>query len=54
MKKTIFFIVIFLKCFWLVPMMKIYWEEAYIPLTQYCAGDKIEKNEIGWSCDEYV
>ena len=19
-------------------------------LTQYCAGDKIEKNEMGWAC----
>jgi len=22
-------------------------------LTQYCAGDKIEKNEIGWACGAY-
>ena len=22
-------------------------------LTQYCAGDKIEKNEMGWSCGAY-
>ena len=21
-------------------------------LTQYCAGDKIEKNEMGWACGE--
>jgi len=22
-------------------------------LTQYCAGDKIEKNEMGWACASY-
>ena len=22
-------------------------------LTQYCAGDKIEKNEMGWACSAY-
>jgi len=22
-------------------------------LTQYCAGDKIEKNEMGWACGMY-
>ena len=22
-------------------------------LTQYCAGDKIEKNEMGWACGTY-
>ena len=22
-------------------------------LTQYCAGDKIEKNEMGWVCGTY-
>ena len=22
-------------------------------LTQYCAGDKIEKNEMGWICGSY-
>ena len=22
-------------------------------LTQYCAGDKIEKNEMGWTCGAY-
>ena len=21
--------------------------------TQYCAGDKIEKNEMGWACGAY-
>ena len=25
----------------------------YILLTQYCAGDKIEKNEMGWACGSY-
>jgi len=24
-----------------------------LPLTQYCTGDKIEKNEMGWICDAY-
>ena len=24
-----------------------------ILLTQYCAGDKIEKNEMGWACGAY-
>jgi len=24
-----------------------------LPLTQYCAGDKIEKNEMGWACGAY-
>ena len=22
-------------------------------LTQYCVGDKIEKNEMGWACGTY-
>jgi len=22
-------------------------------VTQYCAGDKIEKNEMGWACGAY-
>jgi len=22
-------------------------------LAQYCAGDKIEKNEMGWACGAY-
>ena len=22
-------------------------------LTQYCSGDKIEKNEMGWACSAY-
>ena len=22
-------------------------------LMQYCAGDKIEKNEMGWACGSY-
>ena len=25
----------------------------FIHLTQYCAGDKIEKNEMGWACSSY-
>jgi len=24
--------------------------DLYVTLTQYCAGDKIEKNEMGWAC----
>ena len=24
-----------------------------IHLTQYCTGDKIEKNEMGWACGAY-
>ena len=24
-----------------------------VPLTQYCEGDKIEKNEMGWACGAY-
>jgi hypothetical protein len=23
---------------------------VFIHLTQYCSGDKIEKNEMGWAC----
>ena len=26
----------------------------FVLLTQYCAGDKIEKNEMGWACGAYV
>ena len=22
-------------------------------LTQYCEGDKVEKNEMGWTCGAY-
>jgi len=30
---------------------KLYNEELrYLPLTQYCAGGKIEKNEMGGAC----
>ena len=25
----------------------------FVMLTQYCAGDKIEKNEMGWACGAY-
>jgi len=28
-------------------------EELKERLTQYCAGDKIEKNEMGWACGAY-
>jgi len=28
-------------------------EKWFVLLTQYCAGDKIEKNEMGWACDAY-
>ena len=27
--------------------------EWFVLLTQYCAGDKIEKNEMGWTCGAY-
>jgi len=27
-----------------------YTEMRFVLLTQYCAGDKIEKNEMGWAC----
>jgi len=23
-------------------------------LTQYCSGDQIEKNEVGWACSTYM
>ena len=26
---------------------------SFLLLTQYCAGDKIEKNEMGWACGAY-
>ena len=26
---------------------------VHVLLTQYCAGDKIEKNEMGWVCGAY-
>ena len=29
------------------------WAKWSILLTQYCAGDKIEKNEMGWACGAY-
>ena len=25
----------------------------FVLLTQYCAGDKIETNEMGWVCGTY-
>jgi len=27
--------------------------DLYVLLTRYCAGDKIEKNEMGWACGAY-
>ena len=27
--------------------------ERFVLLTQHCAGDKIEKNEMGWACGAY-
>jgi len=27
--------------------------DLYVLLTQYCAGDKMEKNEMGWACGAY-
>jgi len=26
---------------------------SFLFLTQYCAGDKMEKNEMGWACGVY-
>jgi len=26
----------------------------YVFIVQYCAGDKIEMNEMGWACGAYV
>jgi hypothetical protein len=26
---------------------------SLVILTQYCSGDKIEKNEMGWTCSAY-
>jgi hypothetical protein len=26
---------------------------SILSLAQYCAGDKIEKNEMGWACGAY-
>jgi len=31
----------------------IFVAEIFVLLTQYCAGDKIEKNEMGWACGAY-
>jgi len=28
-------------------------ENLGIHFTQYCAGNKIEKNEMDWACGEY-
>jgi hypothetical protein len=27
--------------------------KSFVLLTQYCAGDKIGKNEMGWACGAY-
>ena len=27
--------------------------KRFVLLTQYCAGDKMEKNEMGWACGAY-
>ena len=27
--------------------------DLYVLLAQYCAGDKIKKNEMGWACGTY-
>ena len=29
------------------------YSSKFVILTQYCAGDKIEKNEMGWACGAY-
>ena len=29
------------------------WDMGYVLLTQYCSGNKIEKNEMGWACGVY-
>jgi len=34
-------------------MSEEYWIVCFALLTQYCAGDKIEKNEMGWACGAY-
>ena len=31
----------------------IFCHKWYVLLTQYCAGDKIEKSEMGWACGAY-
>ena len=28
-------------------------DKCFVLLTQYCAGDKMEKNEMGWACGAY-
>ena len=30
-----------------------FWTKWFVPLTQYRAGDKIKKNEMGWVCGAY-
>jgi len=29
------------------------YQPSFVLLTQNCAGDKIEKNEMGWACGAY-
>jgi len=32
---------------------KLVINSRFVLLTQYCVGDKIEKNEMGWACGAY-
>ena len=34
-------------------VLRIFGARRLVLLTQYCAGDKIEKNEMGWACGAY-
>ena len=34
-------------------MLRFGTEQEAGRLTQYCAGDKMEKNEMGWACGAY-
>ena len=34
-------------------LLNLFTISTYYLLTQYCAGDKIEKNEMGWACGAY-
>ena len=40
----------FLYCFFYVYLILFV---TSVLLTQYCAGDNIEKNEMGWACGAY-
>ena len=35
------------------PELQLVTCQSSVLLTQYCAGDKIEKNEMGWACGAY-